>query len=296
MINVRFELSLRNIILWSLCIVFLRTNLKHVQRPLLQEPFCPPRPQAPAVTVPESQFEQQLMALFDNALFADCILIVSGQEIACHRVVLTAASPAFAKLFSRDLIRATLKEDNLMTSSASSAVGPQQLVRSASDSSIASSVDNNSVIQLDTDYLLNKRNASTNNFSRINSLKRAYQKTAALLSSVATPISTVSCIAKQHHQQQRQQDVNGSDSTRRQPRMGDVNLNRRASLSWQNLADSMSAFNSSGSFSRPLQHQLFDSITVSVQPDNRILTTVTLKSVACFTAVERCIQFMYTGK
>ncbi|GIY99212.1 rho-related BTB domain-containing protein 1 [Caerostris extrusa] len=51
------------------------TNLKHVQRPLLQVPFCPPEPRPPQVIVPPPQFEDDMLSLLHSQMYTDVIFL-----------------------------------------------------------------------------------------------------------------------------------------------------------------------------------------------------------------------------
>lgn len=79
---------------------FWMTNLKHVQHPAIQVPFCPPKPVAPVVTVPASQFVEHMQALLQAQAYTDALLLVGREALACHRWLLAAASPAFCQLFA----------------------------------------------------------------------------------------------------------------------------------------------------------------------------------------------------
>ncbi|CAG2110232.1 unnamed protein product, partial [Medioppia subpectinata] len=109
---------------------FWMTNLKHVQRSLLQEPFCPPQPLAPKATLPVSQFEQHLSSLLQYQAYTDLILSIGKSGICAHKVVLSAASKEFYKLLTMDITAGTEYNN-----------GIGYWGRSASDSSITSSTD-----------------------------------------------------------------------------------------------------------------------------------------------------------
>ncbi|KAL1424159.1 hypothetical protein MTO96_003654 [Rhipicephalus appendiculatus] len=61
---------------------FWMTNLKHVQHPAIQVPFCPPKPVAPVVSVPASQFLEHMQALFQGQIFTDVLFFVSAVEVS----------------------------------------------------------------------------------------------------------------------------------------------------------------------------------------------------------------------
>ncbi|KAI1278127.1 Rho-related BTB domain-containing protein 1 [Halotydeus destructor] len=244
-----FDNIIRVALTWRRQQRFWMTNLKHVQRPLLQEPFLPPKPKSPEVVVLESKFEDNLNDLLSDETFADCVLKLGTKELLCHRVILASASPVLAKMFSPEFMDSSRPA----------------LVRSASDSSIASSVETN---VLDS----NEESSLHRAVSRINSLKRAYKKTAALFSSVvSTQIASPSCISRQANHSPRQSL-------------------RRSSSSCQNLA-----FTARLPLHIVVRHSvLVDSITIDTVNGKQI-TTVVIKQIVAFGALEACIAFMYTG-
>lgn len=79
---------------------FWMTNLKHVQHPAIQVPFCPPKPVAPVVSVPASQFVEHMQVLLQAQAYTDALFLVGREALACHRWLLAAASPAFCQLFT----------------------------------------------------------------------------------------------------------------------------------------------------------------------------------------------------
>ncbi|XP_054917253.1 rho-related BTB domain-containing protein 1 isoform X2 [Dermacentor andersoni] len=79
---------------------FWMTNLKHVQHPAIQVPFCPPKPVAPVVSVPASQFLEHMQALFQGQVYTDVLFFVGKESLPGHRWFLAAACQAFRELFS----------------------------------------------------------------------------------------------------------------------------------------------------------------------------------------------------
>lgn len=82
---------------------FWMTNLKHVQRPLIQIPFCPPQPPPPELSVPPSQFEEDMFALFQSQIYTDVIFLAGKVGFSAHKAVLAAVCNTFYKLFTMDL-------------------------------------------------------------------------------------------------------------------------------------------------------------------------------------------------
>ncbi|RWS14053.1 rho-related BTB domain-containing protein 1-like protein [Dinothrombium tinctorium] len=128
---------------------FWMTNLKPVQSAMLQKPFCPPRPNPPKVIVPPSSFEDHMLTLLNSEAFTDTIMILGNSEFALHKIILSAASSLMYTLFMQEIAN-----NNEATISSSSVM----LARSASDSSISSSVDNSSSgnFNADTELLISK--------------------------------------------------------------------------------------------------------------------------------------------
>ena len=138
---------------------FWMTNLKHVQRSLLQKPFCPPQPLAPKAIVPTSQFDLHLFSLLQYQTYTDMILSIGKSGICAHKVLLSAASKELYKLSTLDLTAGS--EYNALT----------YWGRSASDSSIASSTDASvGNFNADTEQLLSSSPAGLVDCGHINKL------------------------------------------------------------------------------------------------------------------------------
>ncbi|CAM1326038.1 RHOBTB1 (predicted) [Pycnogonum litorale] len=121
---------------------FWMTNLKRVQRPLLQVPYCPPKHQSPEIFVPPSIFERNIQRLLDMQAFTDVIIVAGCEKGArsfrAHKFLLAAAVPSFYKLFMMDL------SSEIPT-----------LERRASDSSIVSAIDSSGGnFNIDTEHLI----------------------------------------------------------------------------------------------------------------------------------------------
>ncbi|GFY39796.1 rho-related BTB domain-containing protein 1 [Trichonephila inaurata madagascariensis] len=117
---------------------FWMTNLKHVQRPLLQVPFCPPEPRPPQVIVPPPQFEDDMLSLLHSQMYTDVIFLTGKVGFAAHKSVLSAVCNSLYKLFTIDI-------------TAEGTLGG----RSASDSSVVSSSDSSiGNFNTDTEQLL----------------------------------------------------------------------------------------------------------------------------------------------
>ncbi|KAF7995181.1 hypothetical protein HCN44_004653 [Aphidius gifuensis] len=78
-------------------------NLKKVQRPLMQTPFCPPKPIAPVVCLTPSTYDDNMKSLWTRPVHTDVAFIVGTCTFTAHRCLLSAASPTFQRLFSMEL-------------------------------------------------------------------------------------------------------------------------------------------------------------------------------------------------
>ncbi|XP_071570701.1 rho-related BTB domain-containing protein 1 isoform X3 [Temnothorax nylanderi] len=102
-VNEVFENSIRAALIARRQQRFWMTNLKRVQRPLLQAPFCPPKPVPPKVCLAASTYEENMKSLWTRPIHTDVTLIASNCTFSVHRCLLAAASPAFHRLFSMEL-------------------------------------------------------------------------------------------------------------------------------------------------------------------------------------------------
>ncbi|XP_046822146.1 rho-related BTB domain-containing protein 1 isoform X2 [Vespa crabro] len=102
-VNEVFENSIRAALIARRQQRFWMTNLKRVQRPLLQAPFCPPKPVPPEVYLTASTYEENMKTLWTKPVHTDVTLIAGNCTFPAHRCLLAAASPAFHRLFSTEL-------------------------------------------------------------------------------------------------------------------------------------------------------------------------------------------------
>ncbi|XP_034949938.1 rho-related BTB domain-containing protein 1 [Chelonus insularis] len=102
-VNEVFENSIRAALIARRQQRFWMTNLKRVQRPLLQAPFCPPKPIPPEVRLAASTYEENMKTLWTRPVHTDVTLIVGTCSFSAHRCLLAAASQTFYKLFSMEL-------------------------------------------------------------------------------------------------------------------------------------------------------------------------------------------------
>ncbi|XP_076759757.1 rho-related BTB domain containing isoform X1 [Xylocopa sonorina] len=104
-VNEVFENSIRAALIARRQQRFWMTNLKRVQRPLLQAPFCPPKPVPPEVCLASSTYEENMKTLWTKPVHTDVTLIAGNCTFSSHRCLLAAASPAFHRLFSMELVQ-----------------------------------------------------------------------------------------------------------------------------------------------------------------------------------------------
>ncbi|XP_033209942.1 rho-related BTB domain-containing protein 1 isoform X2 [Belonocnema kinseyi] len=104
-VNEVFENAIRAALIARRQQRFWITNLKRVQRPLLQAPFCPPKPLPPEVCLAPSTYEENMKALWSKPVHTDVALIAGNCSLQAHRCLLAAASPAFHRLFSMELVQ-----------------------------------------------------------------------------------------------------------------------------------------------------------------------------------------------
>jgi len=83
---------------------FWKTNLKNVSKPLMQEPFCPPKPSLPEESVCVSSLHDDLTKLYNDARNTDVIFVCSDSRgVAAHKFILAATCPLLCNLFSLDI-------------------------------------------------------------------------------------------------------------------------------------------------------------------------------------------------
>ncbi|XP_041477615.1 rho-related BTB domain-containing protein 1-like [Lytechinus variegatus] len=81
---------------------FWQSNLKKVQKPLLQAPYLPGCPREPSIHIPDSTYASDISFLLKEPACADVIFTAHGELICAHKVCLLAASPIFSELFLDD--------------------------------------------------------------------------------------------------------------------------------------------------------------------------------------------------
>ncbi len=84
---------------WSI----LNNSLKRITKPQCQEPFQPPRPAEPAVSIPPDSWQTDIAKMQTAGTFFDVTFVVQGIHMNAHKLVLMAASPTFETLFRNDI-------------------------------------------------------------------------------------------------------------------------------------------------------------------------------------------------
>lgn len=82
---------------------FWMTNLKRVQRPLLQAPFRPPKPTPPEVSILTGNYSKDMLSMFHSQCYTDLVLVAGNIRFAVHRFLLASASTAFHRLLNMDM-------------------------------------------------------------------------------------------------------------------------------------------------------------------------------------------------
>ncbi|KAG7297298.1 hypothetical protein JYU34_019257 [Plutella xylostella] len=140
-VNEVFENAIRAALIARRQQRFWMTNLKRVQRPLLQAPFRPPRPLEPEVTITPSVYLENLTTLLHQQYYADMVIICGSKGFPVHRFMMAATSEAFHRLLTASQCR--------------------DLTRSSSENSMVSSMGEATTGEFneDTEYLINQDQA-----------------------------------------------------------------------------------------------------------------------------------------
>ncbi|XP_048001664.1 rho-related BTB domain-containing protein 1 [Leguminivora glycinivorella] len=142
-VNEVFENAIRAALMARRQQRFWMTNLKRVQRPLLQAPFRPPRPLEPDVVPVNSSYLENTSTLLRQQYFSDMVIICGAKGFPVHRFMMAAACEAFHRLLTTDCGRSA------------------ELARSSSESSMVSSMGEATTgdFNEDTEYLIRQDQA-----------------------------------------------------------------------------------------------------------------------------------------
>lgn len=94
-VNEVFENSIRAALINRRRERFWMTNLKRVQRPLLQAPFRPPKPITSEMSVLTGTYSKDLLNLLNSEDYADLVLVVGNTRFRVHRFMLQNSSNTF---------------------------------------------------------------------------------------------------------------------------------------------------------------------------------------------------------
>ncbi|KRT80845.1 BTB domain-containing protein [Oryctes borbonicus] len=115
-VNEVFENAIRAALMARRQQRFWMTNLKKVQRPLLQAPFKPPPPPKPEVMVPPSSFQENACQLWLDRSHVDVLLVAGPVAFPAHRFLLSAASPVLYRLLNADLMARSTSDSSMVSS------------------------------------------------------------------------------------------------------------------------------------------------------------------------------------
>ena len=102
-VNEVFENAIRSALIARRQQRFWITNLKKVQKPMLQAPFRPPKPPPPEVTVVVGHYRQDMYGMLLSQAYSDLMLIVGSSKFPVHKFMLAAASNVFSRLLNTEV-------------------------------------------------------------------------------------------------------------------------------------------------------------------------------------------------
>ena len=78
-------------------------NLRRVSTPMLQQPFCPPRPKLPAeASVLDSTYLTDLARMARQQNYTDLIFLCGTVGFSAHRFMMASASPLLRRILTAD--------------------------------------------------------------------------------------------------------------------------------------------------------------------------------------------------
>ncbi|XP_034254975.1 rho-related BTB domain-containing protein 1 isoform X2 [Thrips palmi] len=117
-VNEVFENAIRSALMARRQQRFWMTNLKKVQRPLLQAPFKPPKPPVPEIHISPSSYDNHMREMWIQQAHTDVIFVAGSVGFTAHRFMLASASPLLHRILMTDFSN----ELNTRSSSESSMV------------------------------------------------------------------------------------------------------------------------------------------------------------------------------
>lgn len=94
-VNELFENAIRAALINRRRERFWMTNLKRVQRPILQAPFRPPKPVPPEISVLTGIYAKDMLNMLKTQCYTDLVLVAGNSRFAVHRFMLQSSSNAF---------------------------------------------------------------------------------------------------------------------------------------------------------------------------------------------------------
>lgn len=78
------------------------SNLKRVKNPILQEPYCPPRPKLPESKILASTYLEDLTRLAGMQYNTDLIFLCGSVGFSAHKFMMASASPLLRRILTTD--------------------------------------------------------------------------------------------------------------------------------------------------------------------------------------------------
>ncbi|KAK3913203.1 Rho-related BTB domain-containing protein 1 [Frankliniella fusca] len=126
-VNEVFENAIRSALMARRQQRFWMTNLKKVQRPLLQAPFKPPKPPIPEIHVAPSCYDEHIREMFLQQAHTDVLFNAGSVGFLAHRFVLAAASPLLHRIlmtdFSNELSTRSSSESSMVSTFGEATLG-----------------------------------------------------------------------------------------------------------------------------------------------------------------------------
>lgn len=151
-VNEVFENAIRAALITRRQQRFWMTNLKRVQRPLLQAPFRPPKPLPPEVGVVPGTYKADMESLLRSQRFTDLVLVVDSFHFMVHKFMLVAGSTAFHRLLTMgfsDMGARSSSESSIV----SSTYGDSLTADDDTDCLLKPSVNNSTLLNADQNRL-----------------------------------------------------------------------------------------------------------------------------------------------
>ncbi|CAG7716727.1 unnamed protein product [Allacma fusca] len=110
---------------------FWMTNLKHVQQPLLQAPYCPPSPmkELSPIEVYSGNFWGDIKSMLVSQYFPDLVFLTGGSELTAHRFVIAAGAPNMVQVLEPDDVLLVRRNSETSTASESTVDETECLLR-----------------------------------------------------------------------------------------------------------------------------------------------------------------------